>query len=254
MSKSETAVFLDNFYSALRMLGGNPGGSVLELRQGAGAFSTGLPFAGENYAIFDTSPAPEELCGVLDLYEKRDLPFIALQLPILQEELASELERRRIFRRATYLAMSIRNFPAKTDKDPLVKKVCTDREAERWAEAAWTGFEGELPVPRAYAVFSRYLFRCPANSLFFLEREGHPLCSALLHSTEKSSGLYYFATIPSARRQGLAARFMDSLREYASRYSGEMVLLATEMGAKMYKSYGFRELLEVPVFSASDEF
>jgi len=174
MSKSETAVFMDNFYSALRMLGGNPGGSVLELRQGDGAFSTGLPFAGENYAIFDTSPAPEELCGVLDLYEKRDLPFIALQLPILQEELASELERRRIFSRATYLAMSIRNFPAKTDKDPLVKKVCTDREAERWAEAAWTGFEGELPVPRAYAVFSRYLFRCPANSLFFLEREGHP--------------------------------------------------------------------------------
>jgi len=46
MSKSETAVFLDNFYSALRMLGGNPGGSVLELRQGAGAFSTGLPFTG----------------------------------------------------------------------------------------------------------------------------------------------------------------------------------------------------------------
>jgi len=26
------------------------------------------------------------------------------------------------------------------------------------------------------------------------------------------------------------------------------------MGAKMYKKYGFRELLEVPVFSASDEF
>jgi hypothetical protein len=32
-----------------------------------------------------------------------------------------------------------------------------------------------------------------------------------------------------------------------------MVLLATEMGAKMYKSYGFRELMEVPIFSASDE-
>jgi hypothetical protein len=47
---------------------------------------------------------------------------------------------------------------------------------------------------------------------------------------------------------------MGSLREYASRYSEEMVLLATEMGAKMYKRYGFRKLLEVPVFSASDEF
>ncbi len=71
MSKSETAVFLDNFYSALRMLGGNPE-SVLELRQGAGAFSTGLPFAGENYAIFDTSPAPEELWGYWICQRKRD--------------------------------------------------------------------------------------------------------------------------------------------------------------------------------------
>ena len=254
MSKSETAVFLDNFYSALRMLGRNPGGGALELRSGAGVFSTGLPFAGENYALFDPSSSAEELCGVLDFYEERNLPFIALQLPKLQGKLALELERRRIFHRATYLAMSIGNLPAKMDGDPLVKKIYVNNEAEKWAEAAWTGFEGELPVPRAYVEFSQYLLRCPDNSLFVLEKEGIPLCSALLHSTEKSCGLYYFATRPETRREGLAARLMDSLREYASGHSEAMVLLATEMGAKMYKKYGFRELLEVPVFSASDEF
>ena len=254
MSKPDAAVFLDNFYSALRMLGGNPGGSMLELRSGAGAFSTGLPFAGENYALFDSVISAKELCGVLDFYHMRNLPFIVLQLPKLQRKLASELEKRKISVRATYLAMSIANLPPKAKRDPMVTKVSANVEAEKWAEAAWTGFEGELPVPRGYVEFSQYLLRCPENSLFFLEREGLPLCSALLHSTEKSCGLYYFATRPEARREGLAARLMDSLREFASGHSEVMVLLATEMGAKMYKKYGFRELLEVPVFSASDEF
>ena len=233
MSKSETAVFLDNFYSALRMLGGNPGGSVLELRQGAGAFSTGLPFAGENYAIFDTSPAPEELCGYW--ISTRRGSAVSAAAADTAGGAGIGAGKKEDLRRATYLAMSIRNFSANGQRSAGKESLHRQRGRE-WAEAAWTGFEGELPVPRAYAVFSRYLFRCPANSLFFLEREGHPLCSALLHSTEKSSGLYYFATIPSARRQGLAARFMDSLREYASRYSGEMVLLATEMGAKCIKA------------------
>ena len=254
MSEPDAAVFLDNFYSALRMLGGNPGGSMLELRSGAGAFSTGLPFAGENYALFDSSISVKELCGVLDFYDDRNLPFIALQLPKLRGKLSSELEKRKISPRATYLAMSIGTLPPKGKQDPMVTKVTIDTEAEKWAEAAWTGFDGDIPVPDGYLEFSQYLLRCPENSLFFLEREGLPICSALLHSTESSCGLYYFATRPEARRQGLAARLMDSLREYASRHSEDMVLLATEMGAKMYKRYGFRELFEVPVFSASDEF
>ncbi len=254
MSKSETAVFLDNFNSSLRMLGRNPGGGTLELRTGAGAFSTGMPFAGENYALFDPSSSAEELCRVLDFYEHRNLPFIAMQLPELHGKLALELERRSIFPRATYLAMSIVNLPARVDRDPQVTKVSSDSEAEKWAEAAWTGFEGELPVSPAYVQFSKYLCSCPENSLFFLERDGIPICSALLHSTGKSCGLYYFATRPEARRQGLAARLMDSLRDHASCYYDEMILLATEMGAKMYKKYGFRELFEVPVFSASEEF
>lgn len=253
MTTPETGIFLENFNSALRMLGGSPGGGALHFRSGAGAFCTGLPFAGENYALFDPFSSHEEISGVLDFYAVRKLPFVALQLPKLKEELALELERRKIFHRATYLAMLIVNLPSKRGRDPLVRKVSVGTEAEKWAEAAWTGFEGELPVPQAYLEFSEYLSGCPENSLFFLEREGVPLCSALLHSTERSCGLYYFATRPEARRQGLASRLMDSLREYATCCSEKMVLLATEMGAKMYEKYGFRELLEVPVFSASDE-
>lgn len=253
MKTSDIRIFLNNFTSTLRMLAEAPGGSCFEMRPGTGAFSTGLPFAGENYALFDKVATVEEICEVLDFYNRSALPFIALQLPELRNELTNVLLGRNIIQRTVYLAMSIKNLPGAGIKDPLVKKISSVSDAKKWTEAVWTGFEGKLPTPREYYEFSNYLLNRTENSLFMIEREGVPLCSALLHFTDCGCGLYYFATVPGARRQGLASRLMDALRKYASGHSERMVLLATETGAKMYKKYGFKGLLEVPVFSASDE-
>ena len=150
--------------------------------------------------------------------------------------------------------MSIRISSSARDQDQCVKRVANRSGAIKWAEAVWTGFGGELPVPDNYNSFSVYLSSCPENRQYFLEKEGIPLCSALLHKADSTCGLYYFATRPEARRQGLAARLMDYLADHASHYSEDLVLLATETGAKMYKSYGFKVLLRVPVFSSYDEF
>lgn len=250
---SETRHFVQNFTSALRMLGKTPGGDILELRHGNGAFATGMPFAGENYALFDNCTSGEEALRVLDFFADRKLPFISMQLPELKKEVSGTLEKRGISFRAEYLAMSIRISSSTREPDPYVKRV-TDRSGTiKWAEAAWTGFGGELPVPDNYKSFSVYLSSCPDNRLYCLEKEGIPLCSALLHKAGSTCGLYYFATRPDARRQGLAARLMDSLVDHASHFSDNLVLLATEMGAKMYKSYGFADLMRVPVLSGSDD-
>jgi len=250
----ETRYFIENFTSALRMLGKTPGGGILELRHGAGAFATGMPFAGENYALFDKCSSQEEAARVLAFFEDRNLPFISMQLPELKKEVSGALENRGLSIRAEYIAMSIRISFSGREQDQHVKRV-KDRSGEiAWAEAAWIGFGGELPAPDSYNSFAAYLSSSPDNRLYYLEKEGVPLCSALLHSADSSCGLYYFATRPEARRQGLAARLMDSLADHASHFSENMVLLATEMGAKMYKSYGFKVLFRVPVFSSSDEF
>ena len=65
----ETRYFIENFTSALRMLGKTPGGGILELRHGAGAFATGMPFAGENYALSDDCSSEEETARVLGFFE-----------------------------------------------------------------------------------------------------------------------------------------------------------------------------------------
>lgn len=251
---SKTRHFIENFTSALRMLGKTPEGGLLELRRGIGAFATGMPFAGENYALFDCGSSKEEVSKVLDFFADRKFPFISMQLPELKNKIREALESRGLSLRAEYLAMSISCSSSGREPDSYVKFVCERSDEEKWAEAAWTGFDGELPVPDNYNNFAAYLSSRPENRLYYLEKEGVPLCSALLHSTDRTCGLYYFATRPEARRQGLAARLMDTLTEHASDHSENLVLLATEIGAKMYKSYGFKDLLKVPVLSGSDEF
>lgn len=250
---SETRHFEENFTSALRMLGNTPGGGILELRHGAGAFATGMPFAGENYALFDNCTSDEEALRVLDFFTDRKLPFISMQLPELKKEVSGTLEKRGLSIRAKYLAMSIRISSSTRGQDQYVNRVTDMSGTVKWAEAAWIGFGGELPVPDNYHSFSVYLSSCPENRLYYLEKEGMPLCSALLHKAGSTCGLYYFATRPEARRQGLAARLMNSLADHASHFSDNLVLLATEMGAKMYKSYGFIDLIKVPVLSESDD-
>lgn len=250
---SETRHFAENFTSALRMLGKTPGGGILELRHGIGAFSTGMPFAGENYALFDNCASEEETLRVLDFFSDRKVPFVSMQLPELKKGVSGTLEKRGLSIRAEYLAMSIRISSSTREQYQCVKRVTDRYGAIKWAEAAWTGFGGDLAVPGYYNNFSVYLSSCPENRLYYLEKEGMPLCSALLHKAGSTCGLYYFATRPEARRQGLAAKLMDSLVDQASHFSDNLVLLATEMGAKMYKNYGFTDLMRVPVLSGSDD-
>ncbi len=249
----ETRHFIENFTSALRMLGKTPGGGILELHHGSGAFATGMPFAGENYALFDSCSSKEDVSQVLDFFADRKFPFISMQLPELRKEVSETLESRGLSVRAEYIAMSIKISFSGREPDQHVKRVTGRSGAIKWAEAAWIGFGGKLPIPDNYINFAAYLSSCSENRLYCLEKDGIPLCSALLHSADRSCGLYYFSTRPEARRQGLAARLMDSLAGNASLFSDNMVLLATEMGAKMYKSYGFTELMRVPVLSGSDD-
>lgn len=246
--------FIENFTSALRMLGKTPEGGILDLLHGAGAFATGMPFAGENYALFNSCSSEEEVSKILDFFTEKEFPYISMQLPELKNEIRKALESRGLSIRAEYLAMSISCSSSGREPDPFVKIVSEKSDEKRWVEAVWTGFNGELPVPENYSNFAAYLSSKPENHLYYLEKEGVPLCSALLHSTDETCGLYYFATRPEARRQGLAARLMDTLIDLASLYSEDLVLLATEIGAKMYRNYGFKDLLKVPILSGSDEF
>ena len=126
-------------------------------------------------------------------------------------------------------------------------------DTARWGEAAWYAFGGEAgAAAKAYVPFGEYLANHPKNRAFALEEHGRYVSTALIHETDEAYGLYYFATVPERRRQGLAAKLMDGVTA-ALPEKKPLVLLATEAGLPFYINYGFKIIDKVPVYSACDD-
>lgn len=243
------SVFTVNLFSFARMLGARLGGGSLSGPSGSVAASSGLPYAGENYLLLKPEASVFEAERLIGFFAARELPFVAPELPGTLPRLVSALEGNGILPVRTYTAMAIDLSRHTGAGEPRMKRV-TDG-ADEWGRAVWEGFDGGPDVPDDYLALARHLAGCRDNALYLLEEEGRALACGLLHKTENSCGLYYFATLPEFRRRGCARRLMEGLAAEAARHGGEMVLLATPEGLPFYLDFGFRRLAEITIRSAS---
>lgn len=133
-----------------------------------------------------------------------------------------------------------------------LSRVCGESEANEWGRVVWEGFGGAVVTPE-YLALARHLAARKENKLYLLRDGSDAVSSALLHHTERSCGLYYFATPPEFRRRGHAKRLMEFLVNEAARDYKEMVLLATPEGLPLYSAFGYRALAEIPMRSDSEE-
>ncbi|MCE5202134.1 MAG: GNAT family N-acetyltransferase [Synergistaceae bacterium] len=243
--------FTENLFSFANMIGGN--GQVLELLSGSLAAATGLPYAGENYAIFTPRATVDELSKVLDFFKEKELPFVVPQLYDFSPSFSASLDSAGLSVRRRYTAMSLNPAVAgEWERDNDIVSV-SDEMVSDWASTVWEGFGGDISVPDEYCLFADYLNRQRDNRLFLLMTEDRPASAALLHSSASACGLYYFATLPAFRRRGLARRHMKELVQQARQFSDEFVLLATEEGLPFYIDFGFTALADVPMRSISDD-
>ena len=242
--------FRENLFSVVSMLGGTPGGGLSRFPSGSLASMTGLPYAGENYALFNSLYNSCEVAEALDFFGCRKMPFVVPELPEVRTGLSSVLESSGLGVKNNYTAMAL---AADQDYrfDPSACEV-GEEESDLWASAAWFGFGGEEPMPESYRAFARYLLYRHENRLFVLQEEGRALCCGLLHNSRMACGLYYFATLPQFRRRGLARRLMNSLASAAFESHSLFILLATEEGLPFYRDFGFETMNEIPIRSLSD--
>ncbi len=245
--------FTENFFSTVRMLGRSPGGDLLLLPSGTVAGATGLPYAGENYALFTSSATIDDLYAVLDFFKSRKLPFLVPQFPEMDEKFCALLALHGLEVRRSYTAMSIRVISREDPHDRAVIKISDHEQICEWADSSWAGFGGARPAPDNFRSLTKYMANCGENDLFYLNSEGQAACTGLLHNTGGTCGLYYFATLPELRRRGLAGRLMRSLVWQASCFSDNLVLLATEAGLPMYSRFGFNTIAQIPVRSINDD-
>lgn len=244
-------VFTENLFSFARMLGAKFGGGTLSGPSGSAAAASGLPYAGENYLLLRPGASVFEAEQLAWFFKVRDLPFAAPELPGTPPRLTSMLEAKNILPVRTYTAMAI-ELPLTDDSEPLLQQVSGEAATE-WGRAVWEGFDGGPQVPAEYLALASHFAGCQQNALYLLKEGEHVLCCGLLHRSENTCGLYYFATPPAFRRHGYARRLMRGLAGEAARRGGSMVLLATPEGLPFYLDFGFKTLARITMRSNSAE-
>lgn len=250
---SSTSVFIENLFSFANMLGSRFAGGILTGHSGSVAAASGLPYAGENYLILSPAASSFEAEQLMEFFQSHNLPYVVPVLPETPPELILALERANVLPVHSYTAMSIELVQDGQELDNNLTPVQNIAEAEEWGQVVWAGFGGEGVATAEYLSLARHLAGHPTNKLYLLHQEGVPVSCGLLHCTEESCGLYYFATPPAFRRRGNAKKLMNALTREAALWYKDMVLLATPEGLPFYKTFGFKSLAEIPIRSISRE-
>lgn len=247
-------VFTENLFSFARMLGSKFGGGKLSGPSGSVAAASGLPYAGENYLLLSPMASPFETERLIAFFRARDLTFVVPILPGTPQKPLAALETSKILPVHTYTAMSLDLAAAGGGGDfGAAEPVVSAEGADEWGRTVWEGFDDGEEAPDEYLSLARHLANRPENALFLLREGGAPVSCALLHRTERSCGVYYFATPPVFRRRGYARRLMGALAAEAARDYKELVLLATPEGLPFYEAFGFKTLAKIPLRSNSSE-
>ena len=252
---SPAEYFYKNFYSFALMLSGAPGGGRILFEGGSLAAASGNESAGENYAIFSGAANAADVSRCAAFFKERGAFFAAPLLPEAPAGFSQALESCGLSQKHLYTSMAL-PLGGKISSAAALEPIGSGSTAE-WTEALWTAFGGN-PADSAgikdYVRLGNHLAMAAGNRALVLRSGGRIVTTALLHETQETLGLYYFATVPAFRRRGFARTALEALAAAAEEAKKPLTLLATEEGLKVYDSFGFKTIDKVPMFSASPDF
>jgi GNAT superfamily N-acetyltransferase len=278
---------LDNMSFTLRAMGDPDTSRFLSMGEDSFLLATGTDAASENWAFMPAGqPTEATVRRALEFFG--DLPFVWPILPGA-EGAASVLEEMGLPLRGclTAMALNIQNQGGGA-RSPLGLRVCpllkfqngkgtgppetpdiqggethsapeepggltcdrvTTREgAMLWAEAAWRGFDSPAGAPATFINLAQGLCERDDFALVMASRDQEPVGTYMLAGT----GVYYFATLPYARRSGVGKAMMNDILRRASA-AGWITLQATPSGVPFYASQSFKTLFKIPLHSPSPD-
>ena len=131
-------------------------------------------------------------------------------------------------------------------KSAAIVERITERDALRaWVETLLGSVEGtvgDATLERATEVFAELSADKASGWHFYLARiAGRPAGTSALH-LGAAAGLYSVGTLPSVRRRGVGTAIsVRALADAQSAGYGVATLTASELGARLYGSLGFKE-------------
>lgn len=220
-------------------------------------FLTGVPHSVLNGVLRARLSAAEADTRIVESrkrFESRGLPMTWWCGPSAQPpDLAARLDALELPRRFAMPGMAI-DLAADPDS-PLppgttLEEVEEARALARWRQPFEAGFQLPAPVVSAFVQAAAQIgFGAGSPARHFLATQnGAPVACASIILAAGVAGIYNVATVPEARRQGLAAAVVqDCLR--TARGSGYRIgiLHSSTMGYRVYERLGFREYCKIGV-------
>ena len=133
-----------------------------------------------------------------------------------------------------------------------VVEVCDERTLADWADAMCAGFDRY--ADSRDATYQHFLRTGVGGELplchYLAYSDGLPSAACTVFLGSRTAGVYFVATIPSARRRGLASLVTRrGLEECRQRGYANAVLQASRMGEPLYRKMGFRRRAGMGLYS-----
>lgn len=214
---------------------------------------TDIPFPLLN-SIFRARLAPETIDATIGTIigeaRSRNVPVLWWTGPATQPaDLGRHLERHGFVSEGqmTGMAVDLANLNENLPAPPglTAQLVRGDEALKLWSQAGALGFGTAGFVAEAFYEFMRH--QDSDTVLPYLGwLNGKPVATSLLTLATGVAGIYNVATIPEARRKGIASIMtLLPLREARTRGHQVGVLQASAMGASVYRRLGFQEYCQI---------
>jgi ribosomal protein S18 acetylase RimI-like enzyme len=170
-------------------------------------------------------------------------------------DLGRRLLERGLAHRGDWVGMAADLTRAKIEASPPptteIVEVSAGKEARLWARTVGQGFGMAAGSAQAFEDVVGRLGAEAGESWrrYLLRRDGVPVATSSLFLCDGVAGLYYVATVPAARRQGLAsAATVRALADAQALGYRVAILQATAAGAAVYRRLGFEEYCTVAIY------
>jgi ribosomal protein S18 acetylase RimI-like enzyme len=136
------------------------------------------------------------------------------------------------------MALELDAFIRAVDPAVNVRRVSTepDRRQLVQVEAEGSGFD----LDTADRLFSPLILADPGLTAYVARLEGKPAGAALIHLDDRAAGVYWVATVPWARRRGVATANLVRALADAKASADFAWLQASTAGRPLYERLGFR--------------
>lgn len=146
------------------------------------------------------------------------------------------------------------NAPPPLPPAVVITRVTDGVQMAHWADVATRGFAIPADHQAAYRIYVAELLALPGVELYLASRHGDAVAIGMLVPEQTVAGLYWIATVPEARGQGLGAAITQALLAQARRAGCRYAVLeSSKDGYRLYRRLGFYDYSRINTYQLPEE-